>query len=151
MRSRLRSWVPSFWRHMFHTPDLTWEKTDRWLYALLAPEQSPAHHFRALRITIRGVNWFPDKFFEHSPVHECAKAVSVQSERLSGVLATSALEVFGICNIFYHQHWWIRTCGSLRYYGATTESGRSVIMVFLYNGGQECAARDWDGPKGKIW
>ena len=40
---------------------------DKWLYMFPVPEESPAHHFRALRITISGVNWFPDKFFERAP------------------------------------------------------------------------------------
>ena len=62
-----RSWVPSCRRHLFHTLDLTWGKMDRWLYAFPVPEESPAYHFRALRITISGINWFPDKFFEHAP------------------------------------------------------------------------------------
>ena len=62
-----RSWVPSCRRHLFHTVDLTWGKMDVWLNAFPVPEESPAHHFRVLRLTIRGINWFPDKFFEHAP------------------------------------------------------------------------------------
>ena len=62
-----RSWVPSCRRHLFHTADLTRGKMNIWLYAFPVPEESPAHHFRALRLTIGGINWFPDKFFEHAP------------------------------------------------------------------------------------
>ena len=40
---------------------------DDWFEAFPVPEESPAHHFRAIRMTIRGINWFPDKFFEHAP------------------------------------------------------------------------------------
>jgi len=63
-----RSWVPSCRRHLFHTADLTRGKMEIWLYAFPVPEESPAHHFRALRLTITGINWFPDKFFEHAPL-----------------------------------------------------------------------------------
>ena len=62
-----RSWAPSCRRHLFHTADLTWLRVNGWLYSFPLPEESPAHHFRVLRLTIRGNNWFPDKFLEHAP------------------------------------------------------------------------------------
>ena len=62
-----RSWVPSCRRHLFHTADLTRGRMDRWLYAFPVPEESPAYYVRALHISIEGINWFPDEFFEHAP------------------------------------------------------------------------------------
>ena len=62
-----RSWVPSCRLHLFHTLDLTWGRMHRCFYAFSVLEESPAHYVRALRISIEGINWFPDEFFEHAP------------------------------------------------------------------------------------
>ena len=73
-----KSWVPLCRRHLFHTVFLSWGM-DRWLDAFPVPEESPAHHVRALWISIRGTNWFPDEFFEHIP-----RFTNVRSLSLSG-------------------------------------------------------------------
>ena len=52
---------------MFHTLDLTWGRMHRCFYAFSVLEESPAHYVRALRISIEGINWFPDEFLEHAP------------------------------------------------------------------------------------
>jgi len=62
-----KSWIPSCRRHIFHTVDLTSGMMDRWFDTFPVPEESPAHHVRGLRVSFEGVDWFPDKFFEHAP------------------------------------------------------------------------------------
>ena len=91
-------------------------------------------------------------FRTRSPVHECAKVVSVRGGRLSGVPATFALEVTRVRNLFdHHRFKWSQPCANLGHYGAATELGRSVITEFCYPCGHECIASHWDGPKGEIW
>ena len=60
-----KSWVPSCRRHIFHTADFTSNNVHRWFKTFPAPEESPAHYVRELRVWIGGDSRVPEKFFEY--------------------------------------------------------------------------------------
>ena len=61
-----KSWVPSCRRHLFYTARFTSRDMDRWLKSFPAPEESPAHHVRELRVRIVGDHCVPERFFEYA-------------------------------------------------------------------------------------
>ena len=75
-----KSWILSCQRHLFHTANFTSQRMDRWFNMFPVPEESPAHHVRVLDISIRGANWFPEKFFEHAPQFTNVRSLSLLGE-----------------------------------------------------------------------
>ena len=62
-----KSWVTSCRRHLFHAIIFTWTTIPRWVEVFPVPEESPAHHVRDLRFSIRCFFKIPEGFSEHVP------------------------------------------------------------------------------------
>jgi hypothetical protein len=90
-----KSWVTPCRRHLFRTIFFTWRYIAIWLETFPVPEESPAHHVRALHFWCGWCFDAPEKFFEYiswfTNVRKVVWSGQAELEPLCGVLSFGRL------------------------------------------------------------